>query len=172
MASQKTNLKRIFEKSRFTQTCKSFRNSAQFWELLNTALVWKVKTRLRDPASWLPLATGASSRNLVFPFCWDTDIWRIEVRSRSYERKRPTTKGLRRVRLHSCGSIHVGQSSLLLCIKHASRILGHSFKPCNNVVSPWWNRLDFVLFDPWRTGLALPWTTYTVGLFKNSTLVL
>ena len=28
----------------------------------------KVKTRLREPASWLPLATGASSRNLVFTF--------------------------------------------------------------------------------------------------------
>ena len=28
----------------------------------------KVKTRLRDPASWLPLAAEASSHNLVFTF--------------------------------------------------------------------------------------------------------
>ena len=27
------------------------------------------------------------------------------------------------------------------------------------MVSPWWNRLYSVLFDPWRTCLALPWTT-------------
>ena len=27
-----------------------------------------VKTRLRDPTSWLPVAAGASSRNLVFNF--------------------------------------------------------------------------------------------------------
>ena len=29
--------------------------------------------RLRDPASWLPLAAGASSRNLVFSF-WLSDV--------------------------------------------------------------------------------------------------
>ena len=34
----------------------------------NTVLSWQVKTRLRDPASWLPLASGTSSRNLVFTF--------------------------------------------------------------------------------------------------------
>ena len=35
---------------------------------LYTVLGRKVKTRLRDPASWLPLDAGASSRNLVFTF--------------------------------------------------------------------------------------------------------
>ena len=34
----------------------------------NTVFSLKFKTRLRDPASWLPLAAGASSRNLVFAF--------------------------------------------------------------------------------------------------------
>ena len=33
-----------------------------------TVLSWKVKTRLRDPAPWIPLAAGASSRNLVITF--------------------------------------------------------------------------------------------------------
>ena len=41
------------------------------------------------------------------------------------------------------------------------------------VVSPWWNRLDSVLFGPLRTGLALFWTRYKVGLVSEKpTLVL
>ena len=34
----------------------------------NAVLSYKVETRSRDPASWLPLAEGVSSRNLVFTF--------------------------------------------------------------------------------------------------------
>ena len=34
----------------------------------STVLSSKVKTRLREPASWLPLAAGLSSSNLVFTF--------------------------------------------------------------------------------------------------------
>ena len=45
--------------------------------------------------------------------------------------------------------------------------------PTLYVVSPWWNRLDFVLFGPWRTGLPLPETTYRAGpLSNNPTLML
>ena len=41
------------------------------------------------------------------------------------------------------------------------------------MVSPWWNRLDSELFDPRRTGLALPWTTYRVGrLSEYATIML
>ena len=42
-----------------------------------------------------------------------------------------------------------------LALKHESRILGHSSFPVLYVVSPWWNRLDSVLFGPLRTSLAL-----------------
>ena len=45
--------------------------------------------------------------------------------------------------------------------------------PTLYLVSPWWNRLYSVLFGPWRTGLALPWTRYRVGTMSdNPTLVL
>ena len=44
--------------------------------------------------------------------------------------------------------------------------------PTLYVVSSWWNRLDYVLFGPWRTGLALPWTRSRDGpLSENPTLV-
>ena len=39
--------------------------------------------------------------------------------------------------------------------------------PTLYVVSPWWNRLGSVLFRPWRTSLALPWTTYRVGVLSE-----
>ena len=39
-------------------------------------------------------------------------------------------------------------------------------------VSPWWNRLDFVLFGPWRTDLGLPWTTYRAGWLSEYATVM
>ena len=36
-----------------------------------------MKTRLRDAASWLPLAAGASSHNLAFTFYLSTVLQRI-----------------------------------------------------------------------------------------------
>ena len=36
--------------------------------VFSTVLRRKVKTRLREPASWVPLAARASLRNLVFTF--------------------------------------------------------------------------------------------------------
>ena len=60
-----------------------------------------------------------------------------------------------------------GRGGGVLALKQESRILGHSSSPV------WWNRLDSVLFAPWRTGLALPWATYRLGpLSENPTLVL
>ena len=44
--------------------------------------------------------------------------------------------------------------------------------PTLYLVSPWLNRLRYVLFGPRRTVLALPWTTYRVGwLSKNATVM-
>ena len=61
------------------------------------------------------------------------------------------------------------QSSLL----YITRVGFSDIHPTLYVVSPWWNRLDSVLFGPRRTGLAHPWTRYRVGpLSENPTLVL
>ena len=51
-----------------------------------------MKTRLRDPASWLPLAVGASSRNLVFTFQLSivlVDVSTVLIGYCDYLRKRP-----------------------------------------------------------------------------------